>query len=107
MFISDWGMAFDPEQQKAVRRRTIPPPSAMRFSGSITYEEILKIGKDHFFPELDCSLESFCLADASGVTYQILDKATWTLSQFLKEIGVAPSKLRLYILYHPEVRALA
>ena len=65
------GMVFDADQQKAVRKRTIPPPSAMSFSGSLTYEEVLKIGKESYFPELDCSLKSFCLGDASGVLYQI------------------------------------
>jgi hypothetical protein len=95
-------MVFDADQQKAVRKRTIPPPSAMSFNSSLTYDEVLKIGKESYFPELDCSLESFCLGDASGVLYQIKDKATWTLSQFVKEVGVAPSKLRLYVVFRPE-----
>ena len=94
---------FDANQQKAVRKQTIPPPSAMSFNGSLTYEEVLKTAKDSYFSELDCSLESFCLDDGSGVLYQIENKTTWILSQFVKEVGVAPSKLRLYIVLRSEV----
>ena len=61
---------FDADQQKAVRKRTIPPSSTMSFNSSLTYDEVLKIGKEIYFPELDCSLESFCLGDASGVLRQ-------------------------------------
>lgn len=64
-------MAFDFDQEKAVRRRTIPSPVAMSFNASISFEEILKIGKEKFFPDLDCPLESFCLGDSSGITLPI------------------------------------
>ena len=95
---------FDSDQQKAVRRRTIPPPSSISFAISTTYEDILEIGKNYFFPEfIDCPLDFFCLADSSGILYQIKEKAAWTLSEFIKEIGVSPSKIRLYIVYRPEV----
>ena len=90
-------MAFDFDQERAVRRRTIPAPAAMSFNTSISFEKILKIGKEKFFPDFNCPLESFCLGDSCGVIYEIKDKSTWTLSNFVKEIGVPPSKVRLYI----------
>ena len=58
------------------------------------------MGKEKFFPDLDCPLESFCLGDSSGITK---DKSTWTLSNFVKEIGLPPCKIRLYIVYRPVV----
>ena len=101
-------MAFDADKQKAVRRRTIPAPMAMQFNGSCGYDEILKIGKETFSPDFDDSpLESFSLSDAGGILYCIQDKAAWTLSKFVKELGIAPSKLRLYIVYRPEVSFVA
>ena len=55
-------MVFDSHQGKAVRRRTIPSPMAMSFSGSLTYDEILRSGQQAFFPDFeDESLELFCL----------------------------------------------
>ena len=97
-------MAFDPEKQRGVRRRTIPAPMSMQFSASCGYEEVLKIGKETFFPDFDDSpLTYFCLSDSSGTLYCIKNKATWTLSEFLNELGIAPSKLRLYAVYRPEV----
>ena len=96
-------MAYDHKQQKPVRRRTIPPPCSISFRGSCTYREVLEVAKKHFFPDLDCSLNTFRLADASGVPYKIDHEAKWTMSEFIKDIGVAPSKLRLYIIHWPKV----
>ena len=66
------GMVFDSDQQRAVRRRTIPPPSSISFASSTTYEDILEIGKNIFSPEfIDCPLDFFCLAHSSGILDQI------------------------------------
>ena len=45
----------------------------------------------------------FCLADSTGIPYEIEEKDTWCLSEFIQQSGQPPSKLRLYIMNFEKV----
>ena len=57
------------------------------------WRKVLEVAKENIFPDLDFSLKTFCLADASRVPYKIDREAKWMMSDFMKDIGVALSKL--------------
>ena len=56
-----------------------------------------------FFPEEIQSPDLFCLADSSGIPYNIEQKNKWSLSEFIQGTGQPPSKLRLYVMNVDEV----
>ena len=92
------GMAYDKNLQKGVKRRSIPPPMVVSFLCNATYNFVIHKGIKKFFPDDIDSPHLFCLSDSSGVPYEIEDKDTWSLSEFVHQTGQPPSKLRLYIM---------
>lgn len=94
---------FDRDLQRGVKKKDLPPPRVMELAKSSTLEEVLLADKSIFFTDIEDSLSSFAIADSGGIPFEILDPEDWILSEFIKEQGIQPSKLRLYILHHPEV----
>lgn len=92
------GMLFDTSAQKGIRRRYIPPPMIISFPSNASYKEVIQKGVEKFFPEDKESPDIFCLADSSGVPFEIEDADTWSLSEFVQQSGIPPSKLRLYVM---------
>ena len=56
-----------------------------------------------FFPNGDDNLSRYSLAGSSGVPFEVRDREKWTLEAFLKEYKFQPSKIRLYVMYKPQV----
>ena len=92
------GMAYDENLQKGVKKRSIPAPMVTSFPCNATYDSVISKGIEKFFPDDVGSPHLFCLADSSAVPYEITDKDTWSLSEFVQQTGQPPSKLRLYIM---------
>ena len=94
---------FDEELEKGVKKRCIPPSQMMTFPISAPYDLVIQKGKETFFPNITSGTDCFCLADSSGVPYDIEDESDWVLSEFVKKLNQPPSKLRIYLLYWPKV----
>jgi hypothetical protein len=73
------GMLFDRSLQKGIKKRYIPPPMIVSFPSNASYKEVIQKGVDKFFPDDADSPDIFCLADSSGVPFDVEDKDTWNL----------------------------
>ena len=92
-------MLYDDELGKVVKKRFILASQLLLFPTNSTYN---KKSREIFFPnELNESDECFMLADSGGVPYGMPNRAEWVLSEFIQSLKTPPSKLRVYILYHP------
>ena len=92
------GMLFDRSVQKGIKRRYIPPPMILTFLSNAFYKEVIQKGVEKFFPHDADSPDLFCLADSSGIPFEVEDKDNWCLSEFVQQSGLPPSKLRLYVM---------
>ena len=72
------------------------------FNSRASYEEVMGTVKPVFFPNGDDNLSHYSLAGSSGVSIKV-DKEKWTLEAFLKECKISPSRIRLYVVYNPQV----
>ena len=83
-----------------IRKKTIPSPRAFEFNSRASYEEVMGTVKSVFFPNGDDNPSHYSLvAGSSGVPFE----EKWTLAAFLKEYNASPSKIRLYVVYNPQV----
>ena len=96
-------MIFDKNLQRGVKRRYIPPPKIFSFPSNTSYKDIIQKGVERFFPDDIEFTDMFCLADSTGIPYEIEEKDTWCLSEFIQQSGQPPSKLRLYIMNFEKV----
>ena len=96
------GMVYDPVKMAGIRKKTIPPPRSFEFNSTASYEEVMGTVKPVFFPNGDDNLSHYSLAGSSGVPFEV-EKEKWTLGEFLKKCKTPPSKIRLYIMYKPQV----
>ena len=72
------------------------PPIIISFPSNASYKEVIQKGVEKFFPDDKDFMDMFCLADSSGVPFEIEDTELWCLSEFVHQSGLPPSKLRLY-----------
>ena len=84
------GMLFDRSVQRGI------PPIIISFPSNASYKEVIQKGVEKFFPDEKDFMDMFCLADSSGVPFEIEDTELWCLSEFVQQSGLPPSKLRLY-----------
>lgn len=96
-------MIYDEELQKGVKRRFIPAPVNVSFPSTATYDDVITIGRETFFPDENSALDTFCLCDSSGTMFKVDDNSSWVLSEFLQNTGQPPSKLCLYVMWKPTV----
>ena len=85
-----------------IRRQTIPSPRPFEFNSRASYEEVMGTVIPVFFPNGDDNPSHYSLAGSSGVPFKV-DKDKWTLEAFRKEYKTPPSKIRLYVMYNPQV----
>ena len=96
-------MLFDESLGKGVRKRYIPASQTITFSANATYDLVIQKSQEIFFPDEAREQEDlFCLADSSGIPYEIGNKCEWKLSEFVQGLKLPPSKLRLYVMYRPK-----
>ena len=67
------------------------PPSA-------TLDDVLKMGKEAFFSELDIPLRYLHLVDSSGLPIETGDE-DWTLGKYFEKNGYQPSRHKLYVMF--------
>ena len=67
------GMIYDEELQKGVKKRFIPPSVNVSFPSTATYDDIIDVGRETFFPDESSSLDTFCLCDSSGIMFKVQD----------------------------------
>ena len=82
---------FDKELEKGVKKRFIPPSQIMTFPFSAPYDFVIQKGRKTFFPNNSSGPDCFCLADSSGIPYDIEDQSNWVLSEFVKKLNQPPS----------------
>ena len=97
-------MIYDDELQKGVKKRFIQPPVNVPFPSTATYDDLIKFGRETFFPDESSPLDTFCLCDSSGTMFKVEDRSIWVLSEFVQNSGQPPSKIRLYVTWRPMVR---
>lgn len=73
------------------------------FPRGALYEEVLEKKRENFFSDKTEDITAYCLAGSSGVPFDIEDPEDWVLQDFIKEHNFQPSKLRLYVVYVPQV----
>ena len=96
-------MIYDPVKKVRIRKKTIPSPRFYEFNSTASYEEVMGTVIPAFFPNGDDNPSHYSLvAGLSGVPIKV-DKEKWTLEAFLKEYSASPSKIRLYVMYKPQV----
>ena len=95
------GMVYDLEKMAGIRMK-IPSPRSFEFNSKASYEEVMGTLIPVFFPNGDGNRSHYSLARSSGVPFKV-DKEKWTLGEFLKKCKTPPSKIRLYIMYKPQV----
>ena len=94
-------MIYDEELQKGVKKGFIPPSVNVSFPSTATYDDIIDVGRETFFPDESSSLDTFCLCDSSGIMFKVKDHSSWILSEFVQNTR---RKLRLYVMWRPMVR---
>ena len=94
-------MIYNEEEGKGIRNSKIHPQKFKLFS-TATMEDILNMGREAFFSELDPPIDTLHLANSSG---QIIDadSENWTLGKYFEENGYQPSRHKLYIVYRPQM----
>ena len=90
MFVSD-PLGWNKELEKGVKKRFIPPSQIMTFPFSAPYDFVIQKGRKTFFPNNSSGPDCFCLADSSGIPYDIEDQLNWVLSEFVKKLNQPPS----------------
>ena len=94
------GKIYDPVKRVGIRRQTIPSPRSFEFNSRATYDEVMGTVIPVFFPNGDDNPSHYSLvAGSSGVSFE----EKWTLEAFLKRCNTPPSKIRLYVMYKPQV----
>ena len=94
------GKIYDPVKRLVIRKKTIPPPRDFEFNSTASYEEVMGTLKPAFFRNGDDNLSHYSLvAGSSGVPFG----EKLTVKAFLKERNTSPSKIRLYVVYKPQV----
>ena len=99
------GMKYDNEKKIGIRKKTIPSPKLLEFNSRASYGEVMHTAIPVFFPNGDDNLSHYSLAGTSGVPFEG-DREKWTLGAFLKKCKFPPSKIRLYVMYKPQVFSL-
>ena len=93
---------YDPVKKVGIRKKTIPSPQFYKFNSRASYDEVMDKIIPAFFPNGDDNPSHYLLAGSSGVSFKV-DKEKWTLEAFLKECKISPSRIRLYVMYNPQV----
>ena len=92
-------MLYDPDLQKGVRKKTLPSPQYVDFPKSSNYKEVVKRGREIFFPKEENDPSCYYLASTTGIPFHVDDPEDWSLGEFLSEHGFQPSKVRFYIVF--------
>ena len=93
------GQLYDPDLQKGVRKKTLSSPQYVDFPKSSNYEEVIKRGKEVFFPKEVNDMSQYYLASTSGIPFHVDNPEDWSLGEFPTEHGFQPSKTRFYLVY--------
>ena len=95
---------YDPVKEIGIRKK-IPSTTLLEFNSRASYGEVMHTVIPVFFPNGDDNPSHYSLAGTSGVPFEV-DREEWTLGAFLKKRKFQPSKIRLYVMYKPQVFSL-
>ena len=94
---------YDSEKGKGIRKKNIPAPMEIELPLDSSLDDVLIVGRENFFDEINPPLSSLALAESGGSRLHIKDKQTWTLGGYYKSKSLKPSRYKLYIMYTPHM----